>query len=153
MNNNPDACGTIQITALVHSYGQCGEMETAMCVFEDGVRRGMKFDVKEWTVVIAMYGEHGMMDEATRTLDRMVEAGVQPDDVTLVCLLNAASHSGLGLGIKQLLDQLQSRFPHIQIDHRHHCCVIDGLARAGLLDDAVSEVRAHVNDSVVDGCQ
>ena len=27
--------------------------------------------------------------------------------------------------------------------------MIDGLARAGLLDDAVSEVRAHVNDSVI----
>ncbi len=70
------------------------------------------------------------IDEATRTLDRMVEAGVQPSDVTLVCLLNAASQSGLGIGIKQLLNQLQSRFPHIQINDHHHCCVIDGLARA-----------------------
>ena len=57
--------------------------------------------------------------------------------MTILCLLNAASHAGLGLGVQQLHDQLHIRFPDLLLGNMHRTCVVDVLARAGLLEEAV----------------
>ena len=57
----------------------------------------MCFDVTEWNVFVAAYSEHGMVHEAQSLLERMISAGVRPNEVTLIVLLScAASHAGLG---------------------------------------------------------
>ena len=114
---------------------------SAVSVFEDGLQRGLIFDVEEWTCLISAYTEHGMINEAQSTLERMVAVGVNPNEATALCLLNAASHGGLGLGVRHLHDQLQHRFPHLQLNALHRSCVIDGLARVGLFDEAVDEAH------------
>lgn len=133
---------TVAIGALTHAYAQCGDLATAVGVFEAGVARGLQFDTTGWNVLIAAYAEHGMLDEARHTLDRMTAAGVPPDEVTMTSLLSAASHSGLGIGVRHLFNQLTARYPHIPLNKIHSNCVIDGLARAGLVDDAVTEATA-----------
>jgi len=55
----------------------------------------------------------------------------------------------LGLGVRNLFTQLQSRFPDLQLDVRHRNCVIDALARVGLLDDAVDEARSLEDNSII----
>jgi pentatricopeptide repeat protein len=110
-------------------------------LFEEGLRSGLRFGVTGWTCLLSAYTEHGMMKEAQATFERMTAAGVAPDEVTVLCLLNAASHAGLGLGVRQLYGDLQARFPALQLGPWHRTCVVDGLARAGLLDEAVAEAR------------
>jgi hypothetical protein len=82
-----------------------------------------------------------MYDETQATLERMTAAGVQPDEVTALCLLNAASHAGLGLDVRQLYDQFQIRFPNVKLSASHRTCVVDGFSRAGLFDEAVAEAH------------
>jgi len=143
----PSLCETdvTGIGVLVHSYGACGELETAVSLFESGVQKGLVFDGVGWTSLLGAYAQRGMIDSATQTFERMITAGVKPNVMTISCLLNAASHAGLGLGVRDLYHQLQSRFPDIQFNTMHRNCVVDGLARKGLLDEAVAEARSVDN--------
>ena len=52
-------------------------MCVCVCVFEEGVRGGVLFDVTEWTCLIAACAQHGMLKEAQTTLERMVGGGVK----------------------------------------------------------------------------
>ena len=107
------------IAALMHSYAQCGDLESSVSVFEAALRDGARFDVKGWNCLLSAYTEHGLHKETQTTLERMTAAAVQPNEVTALCLLNAASHAGLGLGMRQLYDQLQNRFPDLKLSASH----------------------------------
>jgi hypothetical protein len=56
-------------------------------------------NVVTWTVILggcAIRGHgKGHGKEAVKHFERMCEEGVQPNDVTFVCLLSACSHEGL----------------------------------------------------------
>ena len=41
----------IVITALVHSYVQCGDLASSVSAFEAGLTDGVRFDVKGWCCV------------------------------------------------------------------------------------------------------
>ena len=91
---------------------------------------------------MSAYTEHDMHKQAQATLERMTAAGVQPNEVTVVCLLNATSHAGLGQGMRHLYDQLQIRFPDLKLNASHRSCVVDGFSRARLFDEAAAEAYA-----------
>ena len=103
----------------MHSFAQCGDLESSVSVFEAHLQAGLRFDVKEWNCLLSAYTEYGMHKDTQAALERMTAAGVKPDEVTVVCLLNAASHAGLGLGMRQLYDQLQNRFPDLKLSASH----------------------------------
>jgi len=139
---HPTAKQNNVLTGLVHSYAPCGDLESSVAVFEAALRDGVRFDVAGWNCLMSAYTEHGMHDETQLTLERMTAAGVQPDEVTALCLLNAASHAGLGSDVRKLYDQFHIRFPNVKLSASHRTCVVDGFSRAGLFDEAVAEAHA-----------
>ncbi|EEF35943.1 pentatricopeptide repeat-containing protein, putative [Ricinus communis] len=77
--------------ALIDMYAKCGRIDTARNVFD----RMHKRDIVSWNAMIIAYGNHGLGMEALLLFDNMLADGLEPDDVTFICLLSACSHSGL----------------------------------------------------------
>jgi pentatricopeptide repeat protein len=78
-------------SSLVDMYAKCGSLEDAWRVFHKMPSR----DVATWNAILGGCVMHGHGREALKHFEQMCEEGVQPDDITFVCLLSACSHAGL----------------------------------------------------------
>jgi pentatricopeptide repeat protein len=76
---------------LVDMYAKCGSMEDTWRVFNNMASH----DVVSWNAILGGCAMHGHGKEALKQFEWMCEEGVQPDDITFVCLLSACSHAGL----------------------------------------------------------
>lgn len=119
-------------TALIDMYAKCGSLDQALRVFED---MSQKNEVS-WNAMISALAFHGRAHEALSLFDRMSRVGgARPNDITFVGLLSACVHVGLVDRGRQLFDSMSSSFglvPKIE----HHSCMVDLLARAGLVEEA-----------------
>ncbi|KAG4913683.1 hypothetical protein JHK82_054269 [Glycine max] len=120
-------------TALIDMYGKCGRVEEGLNVF-----RSMKEkNVFTWNTVIKGLALAKSGQEAIWWFNKMEKDGVRPDEVTLLAVLSACSHSGLvdmGREIFGLLvDGRYGCCPNVI----HYACMVDVLARSGRLKEAV----------------
>ncbi|KAF9618656.1 hypothetical protein IFM89_002351 [Coptis chinensis] len=116
--------------SLIDMYSKCGSINKAIQVFETVPR----VDVFSWTSIICGLAMHGHGKQVIDQFMKMQEAGVQPDDVTFVGVLNACAHAGL-------LDQGKMYFESMGIYNlrhkiEHYGCMIDLLCRMGCLREA-----------------
>ncbi|PON95948.1 Tetratricopeptide-like helical domain containing protein [Trema orientale] len=122
--------------ALIDMYAKCGIIESSIEVFKS---MGTK-DLITWNSIICGLAIHGRWDDALKMFCQMKNAREKPDGITFVGILSACSHLGLveeGLAyFKSMVDDYQI-VPEIE----HYGCVVDLLARAGLLDRAVNFVK------------
>ncbi|GLU12950.1 hypothetical protein SLE2022_296030 [Rubroshorea leprosula] len=116
--------------ALINMYSKCGKVDIARKVFDRMQRR----DVVSWNAIIAGYGIHGLGTEAITLFHDMQVAGIEPDDVTFICLLSACSHSGLVNEGKHWFNAMSTDFK-ISPRMDHYTCMVDLMARAGLLEE------------------
>ncbi|KVI11791.1 hypothetical protein Ccrd_009794 [Cynara cardunculus var. scolymus] len=117
--------------ALLAMYCKCGNIDQAYIIFEEIADK----DIVSWNTIIAGYARHGFGKEALRIFESMKRSGVKPDEVTMVGVLSACSHSGLvdtGTEYFYTMD----RDYGITANSKHYTCMIDLLGRAGRLDDA-----------------
>ncbi|CAK9193482.1 unnamed protein product [Sphagnum troendelagicum] len=123
--------------SLIDMYAKCGSLEDALKVFNKMPSR----DVVTWNAMIGGYAIHGHGKEALKQFEQMREEGVQPDDITFVCLLSACSHSGLvdeGLRFYSSMSTVYM----ISAKLEHYTCMVDLLGRAGHLHEAENMVLA-----------
>lgn len=117
-------------STIVSGYSKAGDMEMARMLFD-------KMPVKNlvtWTIIISGYAKKGIANEANCLYDQMEEAGLKPDDGTIISILAACAESGLlRLGEKV----------HASIErNRYRCCtevsnaLVDMYAKCGSLDEA-----------------
>eukprot|EP01018_Ginkgo_biloba_P007732 Gb_21237 [translate_table: standard] len=118
-------------SALVDMYAKCGNLERARDVFDKMHQR----DVVSWNTMIAGYALHGCGKEALKLFEQMQHSGVNPNHVTLVCVLSACCHGGLVDEGRQYFDCM-SQYYHITPAMKHYVCMVDLLGRAGRLDEA-----------------
>lgn len=123
-------------TALVNMYGKCGNISSARCVFDKMSER----NVLSWTAIVAIYAQHGKGKEAVSLFEKMEHEGFKPDDVTLVSLLAACSHSGL-VDEGCLFFTTMISGGNISPNVEHYVCMIDLLGRAGRLNEAETLVH------------
>ncbi|XP_047315508.1 pentatricopeptide repeat-containing protein At4g02750 [Impatiens glandulifera] len=122
--------------ALLAMYFKCGNPEEACNVFEEILVK----DVVSWNTMIIGYSRHGFGKEALNVFRSMNGAGIQPDDVTLVGVLSACSHTGLvDQGMKYFYSMYENH--NITANSKHYTCMIDLLCRAGRLDDALNLIK------------
>ncbi|CAM6044111.1 unnamed protein product [Sphagnum compactum] len=130
------------ISSLVDMYAKCGSMEDAQRVFNKLPPHDMPSrDVVTWNAMIGGYAIHGHGKEALKQFEQMREEGVQPDDITFVCLLSACSHSGLvdeGLRFYSSMSTVYM----ISVKLEHYTCMVDLLGRAGRLHEAENMLKA-----------
>ncbi|KAK9061526.1 hypothetical protein SSX86_018708 [Deinandra increscens subsp. villosa] len=117
--------------ALLSMYCKCGNIDEANVIFEEISDK----DIVSWNTIIAGYARHGFGKEALRVFESMKRSGVEPDQVTMVGVLSACSHSGLVDRGTHYFDTMNRDYG-ITTNSKHYTCMIDLLGRAGRLDDA-----------------
>ncbi|KAF5734071.1 pentatricopeptide repeat-containing protein [Tripterygium wilfordii] len=141
--------------ALIDMYSKCGKICIARAVFD----RILKRDIVSWNTMIIGYGMHGLGMEALVLFHDMLAAGLNPDDVTFICLLSACTHSGLVVEGKHWFNAMSQDFDIVpRMDH--YVCMVDLLSRAGLLTEVHNfieempfEPDVHVWSAVLAGCR
>ena len=119
--------------SLISTYSKCGSVELAHNVFKE---MGYLQDIVSWNAIINGYGINGQGETAIALYYKMGSYGEGPDSATYLCILSAYSHAGLvddGLIIfNQMVEENR-----IRPSQEHYGCVVDLLARAGCLPDAI----------------
>lgn len=83
--------------SLIQMYSSVGNWEEAEKVFSR-----MEFkDVVSWTAMISCYESNGLPDKAIETFKQMEVDGINPDEITIACVLTSCASLGLlEMGIK-----------------------------------------------------
>ncbi|CAH9075834.1 unnamed protein product [Cuscuta epithymum] len=123
--------------ALLAMYCKCGSMCEALGVFKGIVEK----DVVSWNTLIAGYARHGFGKEALEFFEVMKGNGFKPDDVTMVGVLSACSHTGLVEMGMEYFDSMKGDYG-IDANSKHYTCMIDLLGRAGRLNDAQGLIKS-----------
>jgi pentatricopeptide repeat protein len=84
-------CDVFVGNSLVDMYAKCGSLEDAWGVFNKMASQ----NVVTWNAIVGGCAMDGHGKEALRHFEWMCEEGVEPDDITFVCLLSACGHAGL----------------------------------------------------------
>ncbi len=115
-------------SSLVDMYAKCGSMEDAWSVFNTMPSR----NVVTWTAILGGCAIHGHSKEVLKIFEQMCGEGVQPDDITFICLLSACSHVGL---VDEGMHYYASMTTNYMIigKSEHYACMVDLLDRAGPL--------------------
>ncbi|EPS73636.1 hypothetical protein M569_01119 [Genlisea aurea] len=120
-------------TSLINMYAKCGSLECAVEVFdrmEDGER-----GASSWNALILGFATNGQVERSLETFERMKRsAGVVPNDVTFVAVLGACRHVGSVEEGRRHFDSMGSF--GVEPNVKHYGCLIDLLARRGLLQEA-----------------
>ncbi|KAL2329661.1 hypothetical protein Fmac_017242 [Flemingia macrophylla] len=142
-------------TSLVDMYAKCGAVEEALLVFR-GVSKSQT-DVLIWNAMIGGLATHGLVEESLKLFREMQIAGVEPDEVTYLCLLSACAHGGLVKEAWHFFEILSKR--GMTPTSEHCACMVDVLARAGQLTTAYQficqmpiEPTASMLGALLSGC-
>ncbi|CAM0905589.1 unnamed protein product [Alopecurus aequalis] len=141
--------------SLVDLYGKCGAVELARQVFD----RMPKRDITSWNVMILTLANHGCVSESVDLFDRMTRVeNVVPNGITFVAVLSACNHGGMVEEGRRYFEMMVSEYgirPRIE----HYGCMVDILARAGFIEEALDVVSgmncrpdAIIWRSLLDAC-
>ncbi|KAK7259381.1 hypothetical protein RIF29_24988 [Crotalaria pallida] len=124
-------------TALVDMYAKCGRVEEGLSVFKSMKEK----NVYTWNAVIKGLALAKSGIAAIWWFNKMEQDGIRPDEVTLIAVLSACSHSGLvdmGRQIFRFLGHGKYGFyPNV----KHYACMVDLFARSGCLQEASEFMR------------
>ncbi|XP_022975555.1 pentatricopeptide repeat-containing protein At3g03580 [Cucurbita maxima] len=114
--------------ALIEMYSKCGSLENCTKVFNYMKEK----DVVTWTALISAFGMYGEGKKALKAFQDMESSGVIPDSVAFIALIFAFSHSGMVKDGLAFFDRMKTDY-NIEPRMEHYACVVDLLARSGLL--------------------
>ena len=117
--------------ALLNAYAKCSmNLEQTCVVFLDISQP----DQVSWTALISSATQHGKMHLALCLFDVMHRRGVMANEVTLLSVLYGCSHVGMMNECIQCFLFMKSMAVLPLVDHYN--CILDLLAKVGLLNDA-----------------
>eukprot|EP00268_Persea_americana_P063906 TRINITY_DN8347_c0_g3_i1.p1 TRINITY_DN8347_c0_g3~~TRINITY_DN8347_c0_g3_i1.p1 ORF type:complete len:661 (-),score=133.16 TRINITY_DN8347_c0_g3_i1:2036-4018(-) len=125
---------------LLDMYAKAGSIEDARKVFD----RLDKSDVVSWNSMLTGCAQHGRGKEAIQRFEEMLRIGIEPNEITFLCVLTACSHNGL-LNEGQFYFELMKRY-NVEPKVEHYVTIVDLLGRAGLLDQA----QRYINDMPIE---
>lgn len=118
--------------SLITMYAKCGSIGGAHKVFVSVPAK----NVGHWTCMIGGLAAHGLAESALWLFAEMLKAGVRPNYVTFIGVLNACSHEGLAEeGLKYF--HLMSNCFNIEPGIQHYGCLVDLLGRLGRVEEAM----------------
>ncbi|KAL8518776.1 hypothetical protein ACS0TY_009944 [Phlomoides rotata] len=134
-------------TSIIDMYMKCGLPSLACNIFNQFHEKPN--DPTFWNAMISGYGMHGQSEAAFEIFHQMIEQNVEPNLVTLSCLLWVCSHSGQvekGFQIFRFLTVGHSLNP----TSKHMNILIDLLSRSGRLEEAFELLQAtHESSSTL----
>ncbi|CAA7393516.1 unnamed protein product [Spirodela intermedia] len=158
-HSNAAKCGVLANvfvgTALLDLYAKCGDAESARVVFDGMTHRSQV----TWCAMIGGYGVHGDSGNSLSLFREMLGENLPPNDATFTAILSACGHAGM-VGEGQEVFYRMCRDHKIFPSMKHYSCIVDLLARAGRLDDAMefignmpAEADAAVWGAFLHGCR
>lgn len=145
--------------SLVDMYAKCGCVDMAWQVFSGMNRR----DVASWNAMILGFAMHGRVKEALETFSSLCGAEgnhdvIKPTAISFTGVLTACNHGGMVGEGKRYFDMMRADYG-IEPEIEHYGCLVDLLARAGLVEEAMDVVSAMpikpdavIWRSLLDGC-
>ncbi|XP_068645371.1 pentatricopeptide repeat-containing protein At5g66520-like [Aristolochia californica] len=130
-------------TALVEFYCKCGLLKPAVLVFA----RMEELDLICWNALISGVATQGPGEDAIGLFQRMLNAGIRPDDITFVGILTACAHSGLvneGLHHFEMMTSVFGIKPRFV----HYWCLVDLFVRLDNIDKALNVIREMPLDNL-----
>ncbi|KAK8933732.1 Pentatricopeptide repeat-containing protein [Platanthera zijinensis] len=131
--SNPILC-----SALIDMYSKCGRIDLARKIFDSAKR--ISRSVSIWNSMITGFAVHGLAGDALQVFDEMTLEGILPDEVTFVGILTACSHCGMVREARFYFEAMQQKF-HVKPRLEHYGAMIDALARAGKLTEAMKMIN------------
>ncbi|KAG5055859.1 hypothetical protein JHK85_008369 [Glycine max] len=113
--------------ALIDMYAKCGRVEEGL----------NEKNVFTWNAVIKGLALAKSGQEAIWWFNRTEKDGVKADEVTLLAVLTACSHSGLVDKGREIFGLLVDGRYGVCPNVIHYACMVDMLARSGLLKETV----------------
>ncbi|OEL34418.1 Pentatricopeptide repeat-containing protein [Dichanthelium oligosanthes] len=118
--------------AIITMYARSGSVSLARRVFD---RICWRKETVTWTSMIVALAQHGLGEEAVGLFEEMLRVGVKPDRITYIGVFSACIHAGFVDKGKRYYDQMQNEHGIVP-EMSHYACMVDLLARAGLLTEA-----------------
>ncbi|KAF8103188.1 hypothetical protein N665_0188s0139 [Sinapis alba] len=141
-------------SSLIDLYCKCGSVEYGRRVFDTMV----KSDEVPWNSMISGYATNGHGFEAIELFKKMSVAGIRPTRITFMGVLTACNYCGLVEEGRKLFEAMKLDNGFVP-DREHFSCMVDLLARAGYLEEAIDLVEdvpfdadASMWSSVLRGC-
>ncbi|XP_027345228.1 pentatricopeptide repeat-containing protein At2g03380, mitochondrial [Abrus precatorius] len=123
-------------TALLNFYAKCGDAKSARMVFDGMGER----NTVTWSAMIGGYGMQGDGSGSLALFRDMLKAELVPNEVVFTTILAACSHSGM-VGEGSRLFNLMCRELNFVPSMKHYACMVDLLARAGNLEEALDFIE------------
>ncbi|CAA7013475.1 unnamed protein product [Microthlaspi erraticum] len=123
-------------SSLVDLYCKCGSVDCARRVFDTMV----KSDEVPWNSMILGYANNGRGVEAIDLFEQMNVAGLKPTRITFMGVLTACNYCGLVEEGRKFFEAMRLDFGVVP-DKEHFSCMVDLLARAGRLEEAIGLVE------------
>lgn len=118
--------------ALIDMYAKCGAVEEAYNAFKSMSER----NIVSWNSMILGLAIHGHVNEALVLFSKLLEEKLEvPNDITFLGVLCACSHGGMVEEGRRYFDSMRKDY-RIQPTIKHYGCMVDILARAGLVEEA-----------------
>ncbi|XP_076909876.1 putative pentatricopeptide repeat-containing protein At5g37570 [Bidens hawaiensis] len=137
INENGIKINPIVATALIDMYVKCGNIEEALKVFNSMQTK----DILAWNTMLIGMGMHGHVNDAQQLFKQMQLEGVVSNDITFVAMFGAFRHAGMTEEGQKLLSSMKDVFG-VEPKIEHYGCVIDLLARAGRLNEALDLIKS-----------
>ncbi|KAL8149939.1 hypothetical protein AgCh_006808 [Apium graveolens] len=141
--------------ALMDMYSKCGASDEAMKSFDDISTKS----VLAWSAMIVGLAMNGLSREALDSFAEMQNEQIKPNEVTFIGVLSACSYAGWVEEGRRLYDAM-TEVHGIRPRSEHFGCMVDILARAGLLEEAETFIQnlpvkadAGVWGALLGGCR
>lgn len=122
--------------ALIDMYGKCGSIRDARELFNTMQERS----IVSWTTMIAGFALNGEFKEALDHFFLMLDAGLTPNHITFLSVLQACNHAGFlekGWECFDLMTKVYKLNPEVD----HYSCMADLLGRRGKLKEALEFIH------------
>ncbi|CAD5186282.1 unnamed protein product [Musa acuminata subsp. malaccensis] len=119
-------------TTLINFYNKYGDVTLANRVFDEMSNR----NAVTWCAMMCGYGMQGDSAGSIDLFRRMVEKDLQPNEVTFTSILSTCSHTGMVDEGREYFDSMSKHY-NISPSMRHYACMVDMLARAGKIEEAL----------------
>ncbi|KAL4394252.1 hypothetical protein S83_004689 [Arachis hypogaea] len=126
---------TAVCNAAITMYAKCGCVQDANKIF-----CLMNRDCVTWNAIISAYALHGDGSKALSLFENMKEEGFDPDEITMLAVLQACSYTGLCKSGLSLFNEMEHKYG-IKPVIEHYSFIVDLLGRAGNLSKAIDIIN------------
>lgn len=136
--------GTSLGNALISFYGKCGELDTALDLFEVMPQR----DLISWNAMLSAFSDNGQWAKLLALFSRMMNEGTNPDSITITCVLQACTSFGLRKVRETHGHVIRAGYAFGQTVGN---AVLDAYAKCGSMESAFKMYESLVEKNVVTG--